>query len=167
MKITTLLVPMFLTLACSCAPVLTPAVPVTSRTGDARLLAGTWQGDFWSSQTGRHGRISFEMAAGTDSARGQILMYFRDPSQAIWSGDVTSQATRRPAEREWLSIRFVDVEGGTLNGVMEPYTDPLCACLVHTSFIGRLDRNRLEGTYTSRGIGREYESGGRWSAERK
>jgi hypothetical protein len=140
---------------------------VTSAAGDARLLAGKWQGDFWSSQTGRHGKISFQMAAGSDSATGQVLMYFRSPAQAIWTGDATSLATRRPAELQWLSIRFVDVEGGALSGEIAPYTDPICSCLVRTTFIGRLDRNRLDGTYTSRGIAREYESSGRWSAERK
>src|SRR6266850_630893 len=125
MRITTLLVPMSLAVVCGCTPAPPPAIPVTSAAGDTRLLAGKWQGDFWSSQTGRHGKISFQMAAGSDSATSQVLMYFRSPAQAIWTGDATSLATKRPAELQWLSIRFVDVEGGALSGEIAPYTDPI------------------------------------------
>jgi hypothetical protein len=150
-----------------CAASRPPAVPVSSASGGIRQLDGEWQGDFWSSQTGRHGRIWFKMAAGADSATGQVLMFLRTPSQAVWRGAGSPGETKRPAETEWLTIRFVEVEGGSVSGEIEPYTDPLCSCLVRTSFLGRLEGRKLDGTYTSRAVAREYQSGGHWSAQRK
>jgi len=69
----------------------------------------------------------------------------------------------------WLVRYFGSAlhSAGLLSGEIEPYTDPLCSCLVRTSFLGRLEGTRFEGTYTTRGTAREYQSGGRWSAQRK
>jgi hypothetical protein len=167
MRVAASIVPLMLGLLSGCAASHTPAVPVSSAGGGTRQLDGEWQGDFWSSQTGRHGRIWFRMAAGADSATGQVLMFLRSPSQAVWRGTGAPGETRRPSETEWLSIRFVDVESDSVSGAIEPYTDPLCSCLVRTTFLGRFDGRHLEGTYTSRALAREYESGGRWSAQRK
>ena len=167
MGVTGLFVTMLLGLMCGCAAAPPPAVPVTSASGGVRQLAGEWRGDFWSSQTGRHGKIWFHLAAGSDSATGQVLMYLSTPAQAVWRSTGPAAATTRPSEDQWLSIRFVDVESGSLSGDIEPYTDPMCSCQVLTSFLGRLNGKALEGTYTTRGTARVYESGGHWSAERK
>jgi hypothetical protein len=167
MRATSLMVPMALTALCSCSAAPPPGIPVTSASGGVRQLAGEWRGDFWSSETGRHGKIWFHMATGSDSATGQVLMYMSKPSQAVWRSTGTPAETAHPDETQWLSLRFVDVEGGSLSGEIEPYTDPLCSCQVRTSFLGRLEGTRFEGTYTTRGTAREYQSGGRWSAQRK
>ncbi len=167
MRLVGLIVPTVLAVLCGCSAAPPPGVPVTSSSGGVRQLAGEWHGDFWSSQTGRHGRIWFQLGAGADTATGQVLMYLRTPDQAVWRSTGPPAATANPVQTQWLSLRFVDVEGGSVSGAMDTYTDPQCDCAVRTTFIGRLDGKRLEGTYTTRGIAREYESGGHWSAERK
>src|SRR6266487_6635879 len=68
------------------------AIPVTSPGHDVQRLAGDWQGDFSSTETGRHGIISFHLDAGADSAQGQVLMYLRQPSEPIWKASARRRA---------------------------------------------------------------------------
>src|SRR6266487_3291139 len=114
------------------------AIPVTSPGHDVQRLAGDWQGDFSSTETGRHGIISFHLDAGADSAQGQVLMYLRQPSEPIWKGVGPTPGANPPEQTQWLSIRFVDVEGGSVSGAIEPYTDPVCDCSVVTTFLGKM-----------------------------
>lgn len=123
-----------------------------------------------SHETGRQGDIYFRLDAGADSAFGDVLMNAGPPIRDPWSpnfrpANVTPPGTI-PIPR-WLSIRWVKVENGYVSGRIERYTDPLCNCDVRTTFLGRLRGNRIEGGYTTRGIGRSYESGGRFSVHRR
>ena len=38
-----------------------------------------------------------------------------------------------------LKFRFVNVVDGQVFGVLEPYIDPACGCVVRTTFTGKID----------------------------
>jgi hypothetical protein len=55
-----------------------------------------------------------------------------------------------PSGRTVLSIKFVRKEGGSLNGTLNPYRSPDCACTVTTTFEGTFkDAATLAGTFTT------------------
>ena len=63
-------------------------------------------------------------------------------------------------EEDRLAIAGIDLR--------EPLVEETCPLLgLQPGFLGRLEGTRFEGTYTTRGTAREYQSGGRWSAQRK
>ena len=41
------------------------------------------------------------------------------------------------------------VEGGAVQGTMDPYHDPQCDCQVNTTFVGRISGDTIEGTFTT------------------
>jgi hypothetical protein len=56
-----------------------------------------------------------------------------------------------------LSIRFVRVAGGAVQGELEPYIAPDCDCVARTTFYGKVEGNEISGTYittTERGTQR-------------
>jgi hypothetical protein len=93
-------------------------------------------------------------------ARGRREPYYRhQPNQ--WP------AVKRPADvAQVLTIQFVHASGGTVDGRLEPYWDPDCQCEAVTTFRGRLDGKRLEGTFNTR-LGYTGQANGRWSAYRR
>ena len=145
-----------------CAYQATP-VPVT---GDIALLEGEWEGGYASQETGRTGSILFRLAAGTDSAFGDVVMVparsdpVRIPTVPERMPDAGPKAARV------LAISFVRCEDGNVTGRLEPYDDPETGERVLTTFEGRLLRKHFEGTFSS-----FYETSGRrisgtWSVQR-
>ena len=65
-----------------------------------------------------------------------------------------------------LTIRFVRVAGGTVNGTLEPYADPLTGTRLVTTFTGQLKGNTITGTYTTQ-LGTGGTQTGRWTVERR
>ena len=51
------------------------------------------------------------------------------------------------AQTSLLTIRLVRVQGDTVTGRMEPYTDPDCQCTVETTFRGVLRGDTISGTF--------------------
>jgi hypothetical protein len=52
--------------------------------------------------------------------------------------------------KQLLTIHFVRKEGNRVVGLLDPYTDPACACRVTTTFQGAfLDGRTIEGTYNT------------------
>jgi hypothetical protein len=70
--------------------------------------------------------------------------------------------------RQVLTIHFVRKEGKSVIGMLDPYTDPECACRVTTTFQGVfLDSRTIEGTYNT--LSSElahHPSGGQWKVTR-
>lgn len=133
-----------------------------------QALVGEWDGTYTSRDTGRSGSIWFKLIAREDHAHGDVLMtprghmepYYRYPPNGWLPGE-------RPADvTQILTIQFVHASAGTVDGRLEPYWDPDCRCQAVTTFRGRLDGDRLEGTFDTR-LGNTGEANGRWIARRR
>lgn len=145
-----------------------PPVPVGGEAGEVSVLAGTWKGTYDSEATGRRGSIRFELEAGRDTARGQVMMVPADRDEPLrplgW--DEYRRLEAGPPPVEYLRIGFVTVAGSEVHGTLERYRDPACGCVVVTTFRGDLEGDRIRGTFTS-----YHEEGGErftgeWEVER-
>ncbi len=126
-------------LACSTVP---RPVPVVGTPSGLSALAGEWNGEYHANGGGRQGTVIFKLAAGADTASGEVLMFPRElPTDAQNGGP-----NRRPLPQS-LAIRFVRAAGDTISGVLDPYIDPDCACRAETLFQGKLVGDAIEGTY--------------------
>lgn len=144
-----------------------PPVPVL---GDVALLTGRWEGEYGSRESGRTGSILFTLEAGSDTARGDVLMVPREwelPPQPR-PGDPEAMSGRYDRPAQSLPIAFVHAMDGTVEGRLAPYRDPDCGCMLTTVFTGRLvDPNTFEGRFVS--IHREtgHEARGWWRVRRR
>lgn len=134
--------------------------PVTIAT-----LAGQWVGDYGSERTGRNGSILFRLTAGGDSAYGDVLMVDARPARLNIT-DASAAHVEHTHPTQLLRIAFVRVANGRVSGAMVPYTDPDCECQVMTTFVGVVAGDVIEGTYVTRAVNRQEQSG-TWRARRK
>lgn len=147
----------------ACGGAQTP-VPMVGASADISQLAGEWFGEYSSVESGRSGSIVFKLVAGTDSASGDVFM---TPQWAMRQGNAAAPSTPQPSTTPALTIRFVRVTGGQVSGALAPYTDPTCGCTLHTTFVGRLQSDTLEGAYTSLHEQTREIQKGRWRVVRK
>ncbi|MCL4866957.1 MAG: hypothetical protein KJZ47_13765 [Gemmatimonadales bacterium] len=144
-----------------------PPVPVA---GDLMLLAGQWDGEYGGRESGRHGSIMFTLAAGADTAYGDVLMIPREWENPPGSRTGDPNAPGQPLGQapQPLKIAFVWAEGGRVEGRLAPYRDPECGCLLTTTFTGRLESaNQFEGTFVSLHAEMGKETRGWWRATRR
>ena len=149
-----------LTLACASLP---DPVPVFGDIDDVSALVGEWSGEYDAGSAGRAGSIVFDLRSTTDTARGDVMMIPRTSGRAP-----IVQGTHAPVEArrsQVISISSLRVAGGEVTGTLAPYTDPDCNCTVRTTFTGTLHGDTIDGTFVTRGAGREQS--GRWSVSRK
>lgn len=136
--------------------------------GDPAALAGEWSGQYVSEETGRTGTIVFRLTAGQDTARGDVVMLVpRSPQEApgfVPAGGVSLQGAA--PEARVLTIRFVQVENGTVRGRLDPYRDPACGCRVETVFEGAQQGDVITGTFVTRHFERPHTQRGRWHVRR-
>jgi hypothetical protein len=152
-------------LAAACATKPEP-IPLSADPANLSTLVGSWNGEYSSDATGRSGSIIFKLSAGKDTAFGDVVMIPR--ATASTQSTDRPQANTTPPSSEVLTIRFARVEGGTVTGTLNPYTDPGCGCTVQTTFVGRLtDSNTIEGTFTTAGSGLPGQQTGRWKVKRQ
>jgi len=144
-----------------------PPVPVVGFAADVAALAGAWTGEYSSAASGRSGSISFTLRAAGDTAVGDVVMVPVGWGRPLlpWRGDAAAPATQRP-QAEVLTINFVRVEAGRVNGTLAPYADPQTGERLLTTFTGELKGNAIDGTYTTRLASGETQTG-RWSVQRK
>jgi hypothetical protein len=143
-----------------------PVAPLRGTPSQFAVLAGEWDGTYSSRATGRSGSIWFKLAEGEDHAHGDVLMtaagapgpYSRHRWDAVGS-------ERRPFANAVLTIRFVRPSDGVIDGLLDPYWDPACECLVLTAFRGELGDGKVVGTFISR-FG-DAVATGRWEATRR
>ena len=116
---------------CSAMP---PPVPVIGSPAEIARLEGAWDGEYSSDETLRSGSIAFTLAAGADTAFGDVLMLPRQFTEGRTPGDV--QVSERPRPRN-LPIRFVltsrstikTCTGGSLNqGVVSSGSSASLSC---------------------------------------
>jgi len=142
-------------------------VPLVGRAADIAALAGEWVGEYSSNESGRSGSISFTLRAASDSAFGDVVMIPAGWGRPLtpWRGESTPPANQRPMS-EVLTINFVRVEQGRVNGTLAPYADPQTGARLLTTFTGQLSGNTITGTYTTRLTSGETQKG-RWTVQRK
>ena len=126
-----------------------PGTGVSASDFDLNPLVGVWRGTYSNPLTGRNGTIAFSLRAGESFASGSVVMIPKaDSLLTPEERELLSEET--PSGRTVLSIKFVRKEGGSLNGTLNPYRSPDCACTVTTTFEGTFkDANTLEGTFAT------------------
>ena len=137
-------------------------VPVT---GEVALLEGEWEGTYSSLESGRTGSILFRLAAGTDSAYGDVVMV---PAQAetlrMPSAPYIPEASRKLPRA--LRISFVRCEYAEVTGRLDPYEDPDTGERIYTTFEGRLLGNEFRGIFTTFYPSGGHQVTGTWSVKR-
>ena len=152
----------------ACAPAPQTPVPLTGSPADVAALIGRWDGSYSSAATGRSGSISFTLAASGDTAYGDVIMIprgFGRPLQA--SGHGTSPGDPPAARSTVLTIRFVRVAQGRVNGTLAPYADPETGGQLFTTFEGHLQGEAIEGTFTTRSAEGTGAQAGQWKVTRR
>jgi len=132
-------------MACAYNP---PPIPVVAAPHDLDRLVGVWNGEYQTTRVERAGTISFTLAAGSDSAYGDVTMIPRmnDSRNQFDTRLGTPAQLPRP-----LRITFVRMQGGDVSGALDPYVDPDLGCMVETRFRGALrDARTLQGTFVTR-----------------
>jgi len=143
-------------------------VPVHGEPVDLQVLAGDWWGEYTSAQTGRTGRIHFTIDPESGLAVGEVTMIPAGPdARPFRPANETGEARDRAARP--LTVRFIQVRSGdeTVTGVLEPYEDPACGCVVSTTFVGRVGSDVIEGTFITHGGDGHPTTTGRWRVDRK
>jgi hypothetical protein len=144
-----------------------PPVPVA---GNLELLAGQWDGEYGGRESGRSGSIMFTLAAGADTAYGDVLMIPGEWEVPPGGRSPDPNAPGQPMGKapQPLRIAFVRAENQWVEGRLSPYRDPDCGCLLTTVFTGRLVApNQVEGTFVSVHAEMGTTTRGWWRATRR
>jgi hypothetical protein len=155
-----------LVLATGCAPM--PIVALTATPADLEILAGEWTGEYESAALGRRGSIEFKLKAGTDEARGDVLMVPRGggtPYQPRPYHD--EQPPPTTPSFELLTIRFIRASNGSIVGRLDRYWDPDRNCFANTAFNGYVGLAVVEGTFKTTFECGAGEATGTWHASKK
>lgn len=131
-----------------------PAVPVIGPAEEVARLAGVWRGEYWSPDTGRSGEVYFRFAEGADSAVGDVLM--------LPAGMEHEHQGGIHPDAEYLSLLDVRVAGNRVSGHLAPYREPGTDCELRTTFVGTLEGDRIDGTFTSTRTEDRRVDRGRW-----
>lgn len=148
-------------LGCAGAVRQPPAVNVGGPLSAVTSLAGKWRGEYSSAVTQRSGAIRFELAADGVTAVGDVVMTVAtDPTRQPDGGSATVLTP--------LRIHLVQVDdAGTVAGALEPYRDPVCNCMLSTSFVGHWDGDRISGHFVTNGGPGHPATSGRWRVDRQ
>jgi hypothetical protein len=152
--------------ASGCAP--PPAIELPGAPQSAVALVGEWDGSFRGRALGDTGSIWFKLVAGEDHAHGDVLLKAQGASAPFVRYAPVSERleTRPPAVPAMLTIHFVRIDGDLVEGVLDPYFDPVCDCEAMTTFTGRLFENRITGTFVTRLAGDQITTGS-WEVTRR
>jgi hypothetical protein len=151
--------------ACSVQPA---PLPVRGSPDDLLLLAGEWTGSYEGKESGRSGKIYFELSAQADSANGSVLMEAATKPRIVgykalrgfWREPSATSPNR-------LTISFVRAEGGGVHGTLNPYTDPDCGCTLHTTFLGHIEGDSITGTFKTLHLESGTSRKGTWEVTRQ
>lgn len=138
-------------------------IPIEGTPANVAALAGEWNGTYTSRDLDRQGTIWFRLVDGEDHARGDVRMIPRGSDQP-YRYENPSPHMREPVQ--FLDIRFVRATATNIRGVLERYWDPDAGCFATTMFEGRINGDRIEGTFETR-LMTGIVALGRWQASRK
>lgn len=153
-------------LACATKP--TP-VTVAGESAARASLAGKWVGEYNSPTTGRTGSIVFNLSPSGDAANGDVVMVPRGYGKALQPYITTGTGgagVQAATGSQVLTIKLVRVSGDTVSGVMDAYRDPECDCPVETTFVGRVNDDTIEGTFSTTGRQSAGQQTGTWRVKR-
>lgn len=150
----------------ACATTQAP-VPVTGDAADLGRLTGAWGGEYQGQTSGRSGSIVFQLAAGADTAFGDVVMIPHQRRESRLPQQDPSAGLATPRSVEILRIAFVRASDGGLSGRLAPYRDPDCDCVLNTRFEGRFRGDAIEGTFSSTPEGGGTTQSGTWKVSRK
>jgi hypothetical protein len=124
--------------------------PMYGSTDHRTRLAGEWVGEFQGARSDRSGSIDFRLEADRDSASGEVslldsYMGYARPLRYDERGPAARVTTGTT-----LRIRYVRVGGSIVEGLLEPFRDPECDCMVTTRFLGEIRGDSIIGEYVSR-----------------
>jgi hypothetical protein len=134
---------------------------------DLKLLEGEWKGEYSSEDTGRSGTIEFLLMAEEKKAFGDVLMIPRSAKEPYHPVGYRDKIKLDPNFPEFLTINFVEIEGGKVMGELAPYWDPEMRRRMSTSFEGVLHGDTIEGTFESRIDQSPIYFTGQWKVFRK
>jgi len=157
----------------ACASMAPPFRVYGSR-GDLEQLAGKWDGEYVGNlEHGRRGSIAFDLEAGDDHAHGTVLMIPQGASSSFRRYEpgrpdgVTIASVPVEAQDSLLTIRFVWISAGVVEGVLDSYWDPDRGTSAVTRFRGRADGKRIEGTFNTQYANRAPATAGTWVVSRR
>jgi hypothetical protein len=155
----------FLVAACHSTP--PGAVPIAGEAAAISRLAGTWQGSYQSPAVGRAGSILFTLTAGEDHAHGDVVMVPNGANRPLRPAPATGVSAMDSTQlAQVLTVEFVRAAGDSVMGTLAPYADPDCNCSTAAAFRGKLDGNRIRGTFVAtQSVGRSMS--GTWEVRRK
>jgi hypothetical protein len=154
-----------LTTGAACASAI-PPVRLYGSPADLERLVGRWSGEYAGGRAGtRQGSIFFELAAGEDHAHGDVLMIPDDADHPFGPERGGSIAGDHRAA-QYLSIRFVETEDGTIRGTLDPYWDPDRRCQASSTFRGRAVGDTVHGTFVTTYRDGTVDTTGTWSVRR-
>jgi hypothetical protein len=148
----------------ACAP--PPEIALPGPRGSADALVGEWDGTYYGPATGRSGSIWFKLVAGEDHAHGDVLMKAQGAPAPYFRYAPVNDRDIHPPTPGMLTIHFVRVSGRHVDGILDPYWDPLCDCEALSTFSGELFENRISGTFVTRLAGDAITTG-RWEVLRR
>ena len=153
-------------LATGCGPM--PTVALTATPADLEILAGEWTGEYDSAALGRRGSIEFRLKAGTDEARGDVLMVPRG-STTPYQPRAYHDEQPAPANPtfELLTIRFIRASNGSITGRLDRYWDPDRNCFANTAFNGHVGLGIVEGTFKTTFECGAGDATGTWHVSKK
>jgi hypothetical protein len=163
------ILPVLLALAAVGCSSAIPPVRVYGEPRELSDLLGRWAGEYVGDRVDtRRGSVFFELEEGSDHAHGDVLMTPEGQDRPFTRHPVGAPAgdpdMRRPVE--FLSIRFVALDDGTVTGALDPYWDPDRRDQATTTFRGRLDGDTMRGTYVTRFLKGGENVTGTWTAKR-
>jgi hypothetical protein len=158
--------PALLAAALSACAASRPPVPLVGASTDVSALTGEWAGDYSSAESGRSGSISFTLRAAGDSAFGDVIMIPAALGRPLMPWRDQNVGGNQAPEATVLTIRFVRVQQGHVNGTLDPYADPQTGARLLTTFTGEVNGNTIAGTYTTRLPSGDTQTG-RWTVQRR
>ena len=141
-------------------------VPVVGAATDVSSLTGEWAGEYSSVESGRSASITFTLRSAGDTAFGDVVMIPKGYGRALVPWNQPGAAGGMSQTPSVLTIRFVHVEAGHVNGTLDPYADPQTGERLFTTFNGEEKGNTIAGTYTTR-LPSGLTQTGRWSVQRR
>ena len=142
-----------------------PPIPLLGAQADIDQLQGEWTGTYEvRSGAARSGSLFFDLKAAADTAYGMVMMSVLMNRQADLSAGAYPVAS---LQMEPVAIKFVRAAGGQITGELEPYCDPVTGDRLRTTFVGRIEKHRVQGTFIIANLETRQVMKGDWLAFRQ